>query len=120
MIIYWPWLFKYYPHFDAICFLFFIFIKSNNPPIHLIKHERQHIKQQIKYVFVLYAILYFCFSKWKYKFELEAYAVSIIYGMSIYAASKHLSGPGYGNLVTQERAYIDLFTELDKRKNGHG
>lgn len=82
----------------------FVFTTDKNPPKHLIEHEKVHLRQQVKYLFLGFALLYFGTKRWRYKFELEAYRVSVRHGLPIHKAAQHLSGPLYGNLVSYRQA----------------
>lgn len=93
---------------DAITIFPFIFTRHELPPKNLIEHEKAHLRQQVKFLFVGFALLYFGSKKWKYKFELEAYKVSIEYGLTKETAALHLSGPLYGRLTSYEQALKDL------------
>ena len=86
----------------------FIFTDRDKLPRHLIEHEKVHLKQQVKYLFVGFALLYFCSRRWRYRFELEAYRVSVRYGLTLDQAAAYLSGPLYGYLVTKAQARQDL------------
>lgn len=88
----------------------FIFVdrRPNRVPRHIIEHEKVHLRQQVKYLFIGFALLYFCSRRWRYRFELEAYRVSVRCGQTLDSAAAHLSGPLYGNLVTKAQAKQDL------------
>ena len=86
----------------------FIFTDRDRLPRHLLEHEKVHLRQQVKYLFIGFALLYFCSRRWRYRFELEAYRVSVRCGQTLDSAAAHLSGPLYGNLVTKAQARQDL------------
>ncbi|MCG8668721.1 MAG: hypothetical protein MI867_04855 [Pseudomonadales bacterium] len=86
----------------------FVFTNLDNPPRDLVEHEKVHLRQQVKFLFIGFALLYFGSKKWRYKFELEAYKVSVKYGLSPQVAAEHLSSDLYGNVVTYDQALQDL------------
>lgn len=92
----------------AITVFPFIICRDKENQKHLIEHEKVHLRQQVKYLFIGFALLYFGSKKWKYKFELEAYRVSVKHGLSKERAARHLSGPLYGCLVSYRQALTDL------------
>lgn len=93
---------------DAITIFPFIFTRQKLPPKNLIEHEKVHLKQQVKFLFIGFALLYFGSKKWKYKFELEAYKVSVKHGLKKERAAQILSGPLYGQLTSYKQALKDL------------
>ena len=86
----------------------FIFTGRDKLPRHLIEHEKVHLRQQLKFCLVGFAVLYFFSKKWRYRFELEAYRVSVRYGLTLEQAASYLSGPLYGYLVTKHQAKMHL------------
>lgn len=62
--------------FDAFSYGLITVVKpSESHRMGLLAHEATHAKQFIKYGIVGFLVLYFCSSRWRYKFELEAYRV---------------------------------------------
>ena len=79
-------------------FIFIYLPKNHELTERVVMHERVHIKQQIKYFLIGYALLYFLSKRKRYEFELEAYAESVRYGMTLDWAAHYLSCDLYGNL----------------------
>lgn len=89
-------------NFDGYTVFFIIFVRANADQ-GLIAHEKVHVRQFWR-TFGLFPILY-CFTKYRLKFEAEAYKASIEHGMSKHKALMLLS--------TQYKLKTSL-TEIEK------
>lgn len=89
---------------DAMAIVVVMLFVDDDPPKYKIRHEFTHIKQQWRWLIIPFFILYFCSKNWRYKFELEAYRVSVRHGLPLKTAAQHLSGPLYGNMVSYRQA----------------
>lgn len=83
----------------------------------LLAHERVHHKQQLKYFLVGFLFLYLFSKQHRYRFEVEAYAVSYLNGRDLYNIGDVLSGALYGNCVTKQQAMLDVYTESKRLLN---
>ena len=102
---------KLVPHGAAAIAVWpFVIVRDPNPSKKLLEHERVHLKQQLRWCLIGFALLYWLSPKMRYRWELEAYKVSMDLGMSAFTAASHLSGPLYKNMVTFDQAWKDLHT----------
>lgn len=87
---------KFVPkRFGAICVGPFIFIrkkfKYHSALPEIIAHEKVHIKQQQKLLWVGHWVMYAFSKKYRLKSEVEAYKVSLQHGLPVKCAAKWLS-----------------------------
>ena len=78
--------------FGGITIAPFIFMKKkhkNNKE--LLEHEKVHIKQEYKWLIIPYFFMYKLSKKWRQKWEVEAYQVSLQHGLPLDVAARWLS-----------------------------
>lgn len=89
-------------------FIFIAYDKNHELTKRILMHEKVHIKQQKKYFFIGFLLLYFLSKRKRYEFEFEAYIESIKYGMPIEWAAYYLSSKTYGKMKTFSQAKREI------------
>lgn len=88
---------------DAMNLFFVILIRPKFKGVKsIVEHEKVHTRQVLKW-WILQPILYNLSKKWRLKFELEAYKVSVKHGKSVDSAAWALAN-AYGLDITKEEA----------------
>lgn len=78
--------------FGGITLAPFIFLKENKKGNEeLLEHEKVHIKQQYKWLIIPYFFMYKLSKKWRQRWEVEAFKVSVNEGLPITLAAQWLS-----------------------------